>query len=246
VIRLADATSISYSSPSFLEGDADNRFFWPPALSTHEEALFARQGDYWTIRYQGCVAFLKATRGLQCLSLLLQNPGREFHVSELLEQVTGKPRVTTANGNVSRACRGRLAPDTGPILDAQAKSEYKLGLEDLRADLKDAERFCDLGRAEQARREIDALAQQLASAVGLGGRDRKSGSEAERARCAVTKRIKESINKIGQTIPSLRRHLATQIKTGYFCSYNLHAEHRVAWAFQSFLTLLFLAYKVTL
>jgi hypothetical protein len=35
-----------------------------------------------------------------------------------------------------------------------------------------------------------------------------------------TKRIKNSINKIGEPIPSLRRHLAARIKTERFCSYN--------------------------
>jgi non-specific serine/threonine protein kinase len=97
--------------------------------------------------------------------------------------------------------------------------------------LEEAERFCDPRRAERARSEIDAITQQLASAIGLGGRDRKSGSEAERARSAVTKRIKDSICKIGKVIPSLRRHLVAQIKTGYYCSYNLSQEHPVAWRF---------------
>jgi non-specific serine/threonine protein kinase len=124
-----------------------------------------------------------------------------------------------------------LPTDSGPILDAQAKAQYKLRLDNLRANLHEAERFCDPGRAEQARSEIAAIVQQLASAVGVGGRDRRSGSEAERARSAVTKRIKDSVCKIGEVIPSLRHHLVVQIKTGYFCSYNLSQEHPVAWSF---------------
>ena len=48
----------------------------------HEKSLFFRQGDYWVIGYRRTVAFLKATRGLQDLALLLRNPGREFHVCE--------------------------------------------------------------------------------------------------------------------------------------------------------------------
>ena len=79
--------------------------------------------------------------------------------------------------------------------------------------------------------EVLNLARQLASAVGLGGRDRKTGSEAERARSAVTKRIKNSINRIGEVVPSLRSHLAVRVKTGYFCSYNPHPERPVVWRF---------------
>ena len=83
------------------------------------------------------------------------------------------------------------------------RTEYKRRLDDLRRDLEEAERFNDTSRAERDREEMDALAEQLAAAVGLGGRNRRIGSGAERARSAVTKRIKSSIKRIGETIPSL-------------------------------------------
>src|SRR5205823_6447229 len=125
------------------------------------------------------------------------------------------PVVLRKDGHAPGAWHGESLSDAGPILDAQAKAEYKHRLDDLRRDLEEAERFSDPVRAEQARIEMDALAEQLASAIGLGGRDRKTGSEAERARSAVTKQIKSSIKRIGEAIPSLGTHLATRIKTGY-------------------------------
>ena len=67
-------------------------------------------------------------------------------------------------------------------------------------------------RSARARSEIDAIAEQLAAAVGIGGKDRRSSSEAERARSTVTKRIKEAINKIGEVTPLLGCHLAARIK----------------------------------
>ena len=146
----------------------------------------------------------------------------------------------------SNGWQSNVLSDAGPILDRQAKIEYKRRLDDLRTELEEAERFHDPLRAERARAEIDALAQQLASAVGLGGRNRRTGSEAERARCAVTKRIKDSINKIGQAIPSLRRHLIARVKTGYFCSYNPDPQSPVAWKFLILLTLVFVTGSVTL
>jgi len=134
-------------------------------------------------------------------------------------------------GHATGAWQGGLLSDAGPILDAQAKAEYKHRLDDLRGDLEEADRFNDLTRAERARDEIDAIAEQFASAVGLGGQNRRIGSEAERARSAVTKRIKSSIKRIGEAIPSLGSHLATRVKTGYFCSYNPQPERPVAWKF---------------
>ncbi len=152
-------------------------------------------------------------------------------MTELVRRVTGKPLVLGKGGHAGSNGQGGLLSDVGPILDARAKAEYKRRLDDLRRDLEEAERFHDPARAERSRNEINALAGQLAAAVGLGGQNRRIGSEAERARSAVTKRIKGSINRIGKAIPSLRIHLAARVKTGYFCSYNPHPERPVAWRF---------------
>src|SRR5262249_25061593 len=122
-----------------------------------------------------------------------------------------------------------ILSDAGPILDAQAKAEYKQRLDDLGMELDEAERFNDLARVERVREEMEAVAEQLMSAIGLGGRNRKLGSEEERDRSAVTNQIKSSIKRIGAAIPSLGRHLAIRVKTGYFCSYNPSPERQVTW-----------------
>jgi hypothetical protein len=231
---VVNGTSVTWSYSQSPQGWTDSlaiSLSHRPALSTPEGSLFIRQGDYWTIGYQKHVAFLKATRGLHYLALLLRHPGREFHVCELVGQVIGRPLLFGKGDHATGAWQGRFPSDAGPILDPQAKAEYKRRLDDLRRELEKAERFNDPTHAERARDEIDALAQQLASAVGLGGRNRRSGSEAERARCAVTKRMKSSVKRIREAIPSLGGHLATRVKTGYFCSYNPHPERPVAWKF---------------
>ena len=225
-------TSVAYSYSTSLQSYHDSLPIFPshrPATSTQDESLFLPQGDYWTIGYHRHVVFLKATRGLHDLALLLRNPGREFHVCELAGQVIGRPLVFGKGGRATDAWQGGLLSDAGPMLDAQAKAEYKRRLDDLRRDIEEAERFNDPTHAERAQDEIDALAEQLAAAIGLGGRNRRSGSAAERARSAVTKRIKSSIKRIGEAIPSLGSHLATRVKTGYFCSYNPPSERPVAW-----------------
>jgi non-specific serine/threonine protein kinase len=89
----------------------------------------------------------------------------------------------------------------------------------------------DPQRKTEAQNELQAIADYLASAVGLGGRDRKTSSDAERARSAVTKSIKKAIQRVGEAIPSLGYHLVARIKTGYFCSYNPHPDRPVSWKF---------------
>jgi hypothetical protein len=199
------------------------------SFSTHEEASFLRQNDYWIIRYHGHAALLKSTRGLDYLAVLLRDPGREFHVRELLAHpadVSAPGTAVAANGRVT----GRLYAGV-PVLDAKAKAEYRRRITDLREELDQAERFNNSQRKTEIQNELQAIADNLADAVGLGGRNRKTSSNAERARSAVTKCIKKAIQKIREAIPSLGCHLAARIKTGYFCSYNPHPDRPLAWKF---------------
>jgi non-specific serine/threonine protein kinase len=206
----------------------------PPAadcsiLSTHDDFLFLHQNDYWIIRYHGRTALLKSTRGLHCLAVLLHDPRREFHVRDLLSRPMD---ASTPNAAVVLRGRTRREPHAGiPMLDGKAKAEYQRRLNELRRELNEAERFKDHQRKAQAQNEVEAIADYLASAVGLGGRDRKTSSDAERARSAVTKCIKKAIQRIDEAIPSLGYHLAARIKTGYFCSYNPHPDRSVGWKF---------------
>ena len=196
-------------------------------LPKHEHFLFVEPNDYCTIRYQGHVASLKSTRGLHYLAVLLRDPGREFHVRELLAHSLGAP-TPSAGVAVPEKVTGGLFSGF-PVLDAQAKEDYKRRIDELRHELKEAERFNDPQRKTEIQNELQAICDNLAYAVGLGGRDRKISSDAERARSAVTKCIKRAIKKIGEAIPSLGYHFAVSIKTGYFCSYSPHPSHQVAW-----------------
>ena len=71
--------------------------------------------------------------------------------------------------------------------------------------MEEAERFNDFYRAARACSEINAVTGQLAATIGLGGRNRRASSNTERARSAVTKRIKKAINRIAEVIPPLGR-----------------------------------------
>jgi hypothetical protein len=71
--------------------------------------------------------------------------------------------------------------------------------------LEEAKRFNDFYCAARIRSEIDAIAKQLAAAVGLGGRDRRASSDTERPRSAVTKRIKEAVKRVAEVVPPLGR-----------------------------------------
>jgi hypothetical protein len=98
---------------------------------------------------------------------------------------------------------------------------------ELREQAERAEAAGDGARAEAAREELDTHTHAIGAAFGLGGRPRKAGDPAERARSAVTWRIRSAVAKIEESHPALGRHLKNSVRTGTFCSYR--PERWVEW-----------------
>ena len=72
--------------------------------------VFRREGDYWTIAYDGAVVRLKDARGLQYLEPLLRQPGRSFHVADLIRCAANPGhRSTAADGSAEAIERARKA-----------------------------------------------------------------------------------------------------------------------------------------
>jgi hypothetical protein len=193
--------------------------------------LFLLQNHYWIIRYHGHATSLRSTLGLHYLAVLLRHPGREFHVRDLVA------RPTVVSTPAAAVAANELVMDGlylgVPVLDARAKAEYKRRITDLRQDLKQAEQLNNPQQKFAVQAELDAIADYLASSVGLGNRDRTASSASERARSAVTKCIKRAVHQIAKAIPSLGYQLSASIKTGYFCSYHPNPEQPIPWKFSS-------------
>jgi hypothetical protein len=192
--------------------------------------VFRREGEYWTVAYEGAVVRLKDSKGLRHLARLLAQPAREFHVTDL--EAAGSGGASPGRGERAHNRELELRPDlgdAGELLDATAKAAYKARVEELRAELEEAEGFNDPVRAARARQELDFLAGELARAVGLGGRDRRAASHAERARLNVTRAIRAAMANLSRANPSLGRHLAVTIRTGRYCSYTPDPRAPLTW-----------------
>ena len=117
---------------------------------------------------------------------------------------------------------------TGDVLDQRARTSYEQRIRNLQEDIDAAEADHDYFRADRSRLEMDALVDHLTAALGLGGRARRSGGSAERARSAVTQRIRAAIRAVGDAHPEFARHLETAITTGTYCVYR--PENPVRWS----------------
>ncbi|HWC15342.1 MAG TPA: AAA family ATPase [Actinomycetota bacterium] len=189
--------------------------------------VFRKEGDYWSISFEGKTSRLKDVRGLGYIAQLLKNPGQEIHSLDL---VLANARSSTARTVAREEGLHRWSGgDAGPILDGAAKSQYRRRLEDLEAELNEAREFNDPERAARAQAEIDAIVAELNAALGLGGRDRAVAAPAERARINVTKAVKAVLARIATHDPALARHLRATVRTGAFCSYSPDPRVPVRW-----------------
>jgi hypothetical protein len=185
---------------------------------------FARKGDFWQIAFGSQSCSIKDSRGMQLIAQLLRYPHREIHVLELQTGSGGG-----AARSASSADSAQSDTDAGPLLDAQAKAEYKQRLQELGEELQEAEEFNDTGRIERLRDEIDFVTREISRAFGLGERERRAGSHAERARVNVTRAISAALRQIGNHDAELATHLKKTIKTGTFCSYNPDPRVPIDW-----------------
>jgi hypothetical protein len=178
------------------------------------------------VSWQGNVIRLRDAKGLHHIAYLLADPGRQILATEL---AASRSAPGTHPGSVEHGRTAADLGDAGALLDAKAREEYRRRLGELRQELAEAVQLNDTWRAAHLRSELESLRDQIGAALGLGGRDRKAASHAERARLMVTKAIKAAIAKIRASDASLGRHLATSIKTGHCCAYDPGLGGPVCW-----------------
>ena len=171
-------------------------------------STFRREEDRWTLEFDGTAVQLADSKGLHDLVQLLAQPRQAIHCLEL----AGRSAEPTADA---------------PMLDDRARREIGARVRALQATIDEAEAEHDPGRAETAREELEQIVGLLSGALGLGGRSRRLGSAAERARSAVTWRIRNAIRKTAAVHPSLGRHLDNSIRTGTYCTYV--PERPIEW-----------------
>lgn len=119
------------------------------------QAVFRREGEYWTIVYQDTVLRLRDSRGLRYIAHLLRHPGTRFAARDLMQAVQ---------------------------------------LENPTPDTRHPIPFPD-----------------------------------ERARLAVTKRIKAAVKNVDAHHAALAYHLRTTVKTGAYCVYLPDPERPIVW-----------------
>ncbi|MEU8076328.1 AAA family ATPase [Catellatospora citrea] len=169
---------------------------------------FRREDATWRLRYAGRTVHLPDAKGLRDLHELLSRPGTDIPAVELADPPGGATAVAAR----------RMGAD--PVLDDTAKAHYRQRLAQLDDELDDAGRRDDAARRAALESEREALLAELRAAAGLGGRTRRLGDDGERARKAVTGRIRDTLRRLDGLHPELAAHLRESVSTGNACGYH--------------------------
>jgi hypothetical protein len=172
----------------------------PPSRARSTPVMNRRQA-VWDIAFCGQHATVAHSKGLGDIALLVSRPGEDVHVLELM------------NAPIVAGSDDRL-------VDRRALDAYRRRLVDLDEDLAEAERHHDRARLEHLEQERDRLLGELGRVTGAGGRSRSFANPAERARKAVTARIRDTIRRLHAEMPALAAHLDAAIVTGTYCRYR--------------------------
>ncbi|MFD0279847.1 AAA family ATPase [Kitasatospora sp. NPDC127111] len=215
----AVATAEALGAPRLADRIAQEAGTTPPPAD--ESRLFLHQGEFWQLRYAGEEVRIADSKGLHDLAALLSRPGTPVPALDLVAGPAPAPPAEPVLSDLHRPT------DTGELIDATARAAYRRRLAELDEESAEADAAGDAERSARIAVERDALVGQLSAAYGLGGRVRRTGSAAERARTTVTARIRTAVDRIARAHPALGRHLANAVHTGTLCVYE--PEQPVQW-----------------
>jgi pimeloyl-ACP methyl ester carboxylesterase len=176
-----------------------------PRRTPSASAELRREGEVWRLRFGERQSLLRDCKGLADLARLLDRPGDDIHVLDLVG-ADASERRDAARGDVTA--------------DPKALAEYRRRLRDLDEELGEAEANGDMGRTRKLGAEREALLAQLAADTGRRGRARRLADPVEKARKAVTARLRDAIRRVTAADRDAGAHLEQSIQTGVHCAYR--------------------------
>jgi len=212
----------------------------PVATNPESENKFRFDGETWTLQFDGKVVFEPDWLGLHYIEQLIQRPCKDIHSSGL---------VTGAYGESEEIMEAKYLFESGVAITEADENEIADGVKlqvvttEFRDEiLPDEDRTIVLGLLEKSKVELAILKtkgsvssipdkeweieeiEKYLAKTRFGRKNACFDSRAEKDRKSVAKAIKEAIQKIAKSHPSLAEHLRKSIKTGVYCSYQPETE----------------------
>jgi TolB-like protein len=178
-----------------------------PKKENIHDYRFVKEMATWKISFEGSTVLTPELKGFYDIQKMLGRPHEIYHCAELM---------------------GSAKDDSGEkLIDEKARRQYQKKILDLQSEMEESEHLSDFMRLETLQEEYDQLIEHLSGSLNLRGRIRETGGTVEKARSAVTWRIRNAIARIEQYHPTLGAHLSNAVKTGTLCSYK--PDRNILW-----------------
>lgn len=178
-----------------------------PSQKPAAENSFTCDGKICTLTYQGETVHLPYSKGLGDIARLVRDPGRSFHCNELMG--------------------GGISESGVEIMDERARKEYQERLLELQHEIQIAGEQSNSQLLANLHTEYDQLLDHLEASLNVRGQIRKRSASSDKARSAVTQRIKGALEKLKGDHPALYHHLSRTIHTGTNCIYQ--PDQPITW-----------------
>ncbi len=207
-----------------------------PMLAQPMENSCCFDGHQWMLRWAGETVRQRNLKGWRYIAFLLQHPGEEVHVLDLLALTDAQPLPSRAG--VTGVSAAQLATqglrttrelEEHPSCDAAARTAYRLRLRELEEQELEAAQDNDTFRLAAVHTEREFLLSEIAEGYGYRAHARAGGDTAEKARKAVTNRIRDALARVQHGHPALWQHLFTSLQTGTWCAYRPVAPVKWIW-----------------
>jgi len=158
------------------------------------EFVFARDGDGWRIRAFGEEGHFKNLKGLEYVARLIERPGQRVPLEQL--EGGGKGPTTDAESSLMTEFADAEGLDRDmsdqAVLDDEARRDIEKALEDLEDEIREAEHWNDLGRAETAKAKRQVLLEHYRRSTRPNGQSRRFDSDRDKQRVRIWNAIKYS------------------------------------------------------
>lgn len=173
-------------------------------LIENECNIFLKENATWKIVYENSTAIIPEVKGFYDLQKLIRQPREILHCAELM--------------GIGLEVQG------DEMIDEKARKQYKERILNIQDELEEAELVSDFARLETLQEEYDSILDMISKSIDHKGRIRRTGNTHEKARSAITWRIRSAIARIEQFHPSLGTHFSNAVKTGTLCTYKPDKE----------------------
>ena len=200
------------------------------------EYVFRKDGDFFTLTFEGETVLLRNTKGMSYISFLLGNPNQSYHVSNLRDIIEGREepkssiyRKMAIEGLAEEGLNVLKSDTIDTALDPQAITDYKERLHELASERSKAKEEGNSVALYKIDSETEAIQQQLGADVDSTGKGRGIAPKVKKDLDEISISIKRAKEKIIEDLEPLWHHIDKYIRPSGDWSISYSPPESLIW-----------------